>query len=153
MSKVFDHYAHYYDLLYRDKDYAGEAKYDASHILKHNKNAKTILDLGCGTGAHAEQLARLGFSVVGVDLSPVMLSRAEARKAVLPTEIAERLVFIQGDVRNVRIGKQFDAVISLFHVMSYQTSNADLENAYATAAAHLNPGGVFYLIFGMAQQY
>jgi SAM-dependent methyltransferase len=40
-----------------------------------------------------------------------------------------------------------DAVISLFHVMSYQTANADLEAAMATAAAHLRPGGVFLFDF------
>jgi SAM-dependent methyltransferase len=76
-----------------------------------------------------------------------MLSRAEARKISLPTEVAARLTFGLGDVRNVRTGKTYDAVLSLFHVMSYQTTNADLEAAFETASVHLRPGGLFLFDF------
>jgi len=147
MSKTFDVYARYYDLLYRDKDYAAEAEYVASLIREHAPQAKRILELGCGTGAHAEQLARMGYTIHGVDLSEAMLARAEARKASLPPEVAARLSFGLGDVRTVRTGETYDAVISLFHVMSYQTANADLEAAFKTAAAHLKPGGLFLFDF------
>ena len=143
MSQVFDAYARYYDLLYRDKDYAGEAEYVAAHIRKQVPQAGRILELGCGTGAHAEHLARMGYIVHGVDMSEAMLARAEARKAGLPPELAARLSFGRGDVRTVRTGATYDAVISLFHVMSYQTSNDDLQAAFATAKAHLSPGGLF----------
>jgi SAM-dependent methyltransferase len=139
VSQVFDAYARYYDLLYRDKDYAAEATYVASHLPVGAR----ILELGCGTGAHAEQLARMGFSVHGVDLSPVMLERAQTRRSALAPDIAARLSFGQGDIRDVRTGKTYDAAISLFHVMSYQTSNDDLTAAFRTAAAHLSPGGRF----------
>ena len=144
---VFNAYASYYDLLYRDKDYAGEAEYVATHIRKQAPQAKRILDLGCGTGAHAEHLARMGYTVHGVDMSESMLARAEARKATLPPEIAARLSFGLGDVRTVRTGQIYDVVISLFHVMSYQTANADLEAAFDTAANHLKAGGLFLFDF------
>lgn len=144
---VFDSYARYYDLLYRDKDYAGEAAYVAAHVRRHAPRAKRILELGCGTGAHAEHLARMGYAVHGIDQSETMLARAAARRATLAPEIASRLSFGPGDARSVRTGETHDAVISLFHVMSYQTSNADLQAAFATAAAHLRPGGVFVFDF------
>jgi SAM-dependent methyltransferase len=147
MSPVFDTYARYYDLLYRDKDYAGESEYVAAHIRKQAPQAKHILELGCGTGAHAEYLARMGYIVHGVDMSKAMLARAEARKASLPPEVAARLTFGHGDVRTVRTGENYDAVISLFHVMSYQTSDADLEAAFETASVHLQPGGLFLFDF------
>jgi SAM-dependent methyltransferase len=147
MSQVFDTYARYYDLLYRDKDYAAESEYVATHIRKHSPQAKRILELGCGTGAHAEHLARMGYTVHGVDMSEAMLARAEARKSVLPTEVAARLSFSLGDVRNVRTGEKFDAVISLFHVISYQTTNADLCAVFDTAAAHLQSAGLFLFDF------
>jgi predicted TPR repeat methyltransferase len=147
MSQVFDTYARYYDLFYRDKDYAGESEYVAAHIRKQVPKVKWILELGCGTGAHAEHLARLGYTVHGVDLSEAMLVRAEARKASLPPEVAARLSFGLGDVRIVRTGKTYDAVISLFHVMSYQTTNADLEATFETASVHLQPGGLFLFDF------
>jgi hypothetical protein len=43
----------------------------------------------------------------------------------------------------VRTGETYDAAISLFHVMSYQVTNDDLQAAFATAKSHLNPGGLF----------
>lgn len=144
---VFDSYSRYYDLLYRDKDYAGEAAYLASHLRRHAPKAASILELGCGTGTHAEHLARAGFTVHGVDQSESMLARAAARKSALPAELAARLSFGRGDARTVRTGAQYDAVISLFHVMSYQTGNADLQAAFATAATHLRPGGLFLFDF------
>ena len=147
MSQVFDTYARYYDLLYRDKDYAGESEYVSAHIRTQAPQAKHILELGCGTGTHAEYLARMGYIVHGVDLSEAMLSLAEKRKATLPSEVAMRLSFGPGDVRTVRTGKKYDAVISLFHVISYQTTNDDLAAAFETASAHLQPGGLFLFDF------
>lgn len=81
--------------------------------------------------------------MTGIDRSEVMLARAEARKASLPRSIAALLDFAQGDATTVRTGKRYDAVIALFHVMSYQTTNADLDAVFDTAATHLPPGGIF----------
>ncbi len=144
---VFDSYSCYYDLLYRDKDYAGEAAYLTSHLRRHVPHAGHILELGCGTGAHAEHLVRMGYAVHGVDQSESMLAQAATRRSGLPAETAARLSFGRGDVRTVRTGATYEAVISLFHVMSYQTTNADLQAAFATAAAHLRPGGLFVFDF------
>lgn len=147
MNRVFDNYARYYDLLYRDKDYCAESEYIAGRIRKKLPKANSILELGCGTGAHAEYLARMGYIVHGIDLSENMLALAEARKASLPAELAARLSFGVDDVRSLRIDQTFDAVISLFHVVSYQSSNAELQEIVATAASHLNPGGLFLFDF------
>lgn len=147
MSQVFNSYARYYDLLYRDKDYAGESEYVAAHISEQIPKANKILELGCGTGAHAEYLARMGYTVHGIDMSEAMLARAVARKAMLPPEIAGRLSFSLGDVCSIRTGETYDAVISLFHVMSYQTTNTDLEATFDTAAVHLESGGLFLFDF------
>lgn len=144
---VFDAYARYYDLLYKDKDYEAEARYIAGMIRQYHPQATSILDLGCGTGKHAEYLARMGFVVHGVDMSETMLACAQQRKLSLPPEIAARLAFSHGDVRLVRTGQAYDVVISLFHVMSYQTANADLQAAMQTAAAHLHAGGLFLFDF------
>ncbi len=147
MTKVFDAYASYYDLLYRDKDYAAEAEYVASHIRRNAPAAKRVLELGCGTGGHATHLAQMGYFVHGVDLSEGMLSRALLRKDALLPEVAARLSFSKGDVRTVRTTEMYDAVISLFHVVSYQVSNADLDATFETAWSHLGSGGLFLFDF------
>ena len=144
---VFNTYAKYYDLLYKDKNYISESKYVDTLIKKNSTNAKHILELGCGTGAHAEHLARMGYTVHGVDMSKTMLARAEARKTGLPADVAARLSFTLGDVRSVRTEKKYDVVISLFHVMSYQSTNDDLVAAFETAYTHLSKGGLFLFDF------
>lgn len=140
---VFGAYSRYYDLLYRDKDYAAEAMYVRDLLMTHAPEARTLLEIGCGTGAHAAELAALGYAVTGVDLSEGMLGAADARRSALPDDLSGRLAFAHGDARSVRLRTRFDAVISLFHVMSYQTSNEDLAAAFATAREHLTPHGVF----------
>lgn len=139
---VFGAYARYYDLLYRDKNYRAEAEYVASLIREQAPNASAVLEIGAGTGGHASELARMGYDVLGIDSSATMLESAKQRQATLDRDIASRLSFVRGDARTFRAGRCFDAVISLFHVMSYQTANEDLAAAFATAAEHLGPGGV-----------
>lgn len=146
---VFGAYSQYYDLLYKDKDYEGEAAYVRSLIERYHPSARSVLDLGCGTGRHALLLAESGYRMTGIDRSPDMLSAANAQLASASPERAARLsssgaapTFIQGDVRSVRTGQKFDVVVSLFHVMSYQTSNDDLKAALLTIKEHLAPGGV-----------
>ena len=140
---VFGQYSRYYDLLYRDKNYQAEADFVAHMLAPHIAGAGTILELGCGTGKHAQLLAEKGYSVHGVDQSEEMLHAANERIAQLPEAVAKRLVFAPGDARNYETAQRFDAVISLFHVASYQTTNDDLLAMVQTAATHLKPGGVF----------
>ena len=140
---VFAAYSRYYDLLYRDKDYSGEARYVTELIKRHAPNSTRVIEIGCGTGGHARELAALGLRVHGIDRSAGMLEAADAKLDSVEPEIRARMRFSQGDARSVRLGEKADAVISLFHVMSYQTSNADLTAAFATARAHLESGGVF----------
>ncbi len=136
---VFGAYSRYYNLLYKDKDYAGETDYVLRLIEKHHPGTGSILDLGCGTGKHDLLLAQKGYDVTGVDRSEEMLAEARANAQAR----SSRATFLQGDVRTVKLDKTFDAVISLFHVMSYQATNEDLAAAFATVRAHLKSGGLF----------
>jgi SAM-dependent methyltransferase len=137
MTGVFDSdYAKVYDLLYQDKDYAGEASYIAGLVRKHASEAISVLDLGSGTGKHADLLARDGFEVHGVELSEDMLAMARGLNR-------EGLSFSQGDIRSARVDKKFDAVLSLFHVISYLPQNEDIMQAFETARHHLESGGLF----------
>jgi 2-polyprenyl-3-methyl-5-hydroxy-6-metoxy-1,4-benzoquinol methylase len=141
---IFQDYARYYDLLYRDKDYPGEARYVHGLVQAQRPGAQTLLDLGCGTGGHAFPLAELGYAVTGVDLSEVSLGLAQAK---LAARNDARVEFLHGDIRTLRLGRQYDVVAALFHVLSYQTSAEDLRQTLATAREHLAPGGVFLFDF------
>jgi len=141
---VFEAYSQYYDLLYRDKDYAAEADYIGKLIERERPGSRTVLDFGCGTGRHDLLLAARGLNVTGVDLSADMLKVAEAECKKRPAASAgtQPPRFIQGDLRSLRLGERFDVVISLFHVMSYQSSNADLLASLRTLREHAKPGGL-----------
>lgn len=147
MSEVFDVYALYYDLLYKDKDYLSESEYIVNLMKEYKPTAEKILELGCGTGAHASYFAEMGFYVHGVDKSEAMLEKAIIRKSALSSDTNARLTFASGDIRTYRTEQTFDVVLSLFHVFSYQTTNEDLIKTFQTAAAHLNPGGILIFDF------
>lgn len=140
---VFGSYARYYDLLYQDKDYTNEARFIMNLLNAHAPEAESLLELGSGTGAHAALLAEHPYIVHGIDMSTDMLERAEQRRATLPASLAESISFSQGDIRDVRLNTTFDAVLSLFHVMSYQPTNADLQAAFTTARTHMQEDGIF----------
>ena len=137
----FCEYAQYYNMLYKDKDYRGEVEYIDLLIREKFPEAKTILDLGCGTGRHAQLLAEKNYTVFGVDVSEDMLSIAKQ----LPSN--PNLAFQHGDIRSLSLGRKYDIVVSLFHVMSYQSKNEDLINAFHTMYDHLNDCGVFLFDF------
>ncbi len=137
---VFNNYSKYYDLLYKDKDYKAETAYIISLIEKHSFGTKTILEFGGGTGIHGSLLAKNGYSVLGIEMSPEMLQMAKAREMETKDGCFKS---IAGDIRKIKLNRSFDVLISLFHVISYQTSNEDLESTFENAACHLEQGGVF----------
>lgn len=140
---VFGKYSRYYDLLYQEKDYQGEAEFIAGLIERFKPGTRSYLELGSGSGIHAALLSTMGYSAECYDFSEEMLGAAQARRSELPAELAERLNFSHGDIRSLRLGKKFDCVAALFHVLSYTSSNTDLKAAFATAREHMNPDGIF----------
>jgi len=146
---IFRNYANYYDIIYDDKDYGAECNFLESIFSKYsNRPIKAILDLGCGTGGHALILAERGYKVTGVDISQKMLEigkrKAEERKL--------NIEFILGNIRSIELNHKFDAVISMFAVISYQITNEALISTFKKAFKHLKRNGlfIFYAWFGPA---
>jgi SAM-dependent methyltransferase len=131
---AFDATSRYYDLLYREKDYAGEATYIDRLLKRHGAGGADLLDFGSGTGRHGRLLGEMGYRVTGIERSASMVAMAEQ---------TENFSCQLGDICSVRLGRSFDAVLSLFHVVSYQTGNREVQAVFANAAEHLNPGGLF----------
>jgi len=88
---------------------------DAIERILHLKKVGRILDVGCGAGRHAIELAGRGYKVTGLDLSEPLL--AEARKAAKAAGV--RPTFVHGDMRKLRYAGAFDAAISMFTSFGY----------------------------------
>jgi len=140
---VFGEYADFYDAFYRNKSYAAEAGFVHGLIQEHVRRTKpSILDFGCGTGKHACEMAVFGYSVLGVDRSEHMIRQAQERAAG-----RSDLEFVVGDIRDKQMDRKFDAVVSLFHVISYLPADEDLRSVFLNARRHLLDGGVFLFDF------
>jgi SAM-dependent methyltransferase len=138
---VFEKYAKYYDLLYQDKDYKSESAYISSLINTHLPETKKILEFGSGSGIHGRLLGDLGYQVTGIERSQQMIDLGIKKADLNGSTSNFRCVL--GDCTKTLIGNDFDAVISLFHVLSYQTSNKLITAMLNNAHKQLKPGGIF----------
>jgi SAM-dependent methyltransferase len=138
---VFEKYAKYYDLLYHDKDYKEESDYISSLIKTHHPATKKILEFGSGSGIHGRLLGDLGYQVSGIERSQQMIELGNEKARL--NEAATNFSCVLGDCTDTFIGNDFDAVISLFHVLSYQTSNESITAMLNNACNQLKPGGIF----------
>lgn len=144
---TFSRYASYYDILYQDKDYEGEALFVARLIRKLMPEAEEkirVLDLACGTGRHAMELARLGYQVEGSDLSAEMVKVAvkESKKNRLDIRYYNESFQTAG-----RIDKKYDVIVSMFSAINYLTSYADLAAALSNIDLLLEENGIFIFDF------
>lgn len=137
-TPVFDAYSRYYDLLYQDKDYIGEAKYIQNLLSKHGVTTGDLLEFGSGTGKHGSLLAAHGYKVHGIERSAEMVAQATQSNGFSCQH---------GDICSVQVDRSFDAVLSLFHVFSYQLSNDCVKAVFARAAEHLKTDGLFIFDF------
>jgi SAM-dependent methyltransferase len=135
---VFEQYAPWYDLLYEDKDYVAEAAFVDERLRAHGIDGGKLLDVGCGTGVHALEFARHGWDVTGIDLSDAMIRKAKAQASRGGPPVR----FRPGDACEAGPERDLDAVVSLFHVASYQTSQAKFEGLLKTACSALKPKGL-----------
>jgi len=113
-----------------------------------------ILDIACGHGRHSLELARRGFRVTGVDLSPrsLDLAREAARGESLDAEFVER------DARELDFDAEFDVAINLFtSVIGYFEDDADTQKVLNAVARALVPGGSFLVdtvnAFALGRRY
>ena len=131
---MFESYSRYYDLLYKDKDYNAEVQHVLKLFSSHGITGKDLLEFGSGTGQHGRLLAREGYNVHGIELSQEMVDK---------TIHISGFTCQQGDIAQVKLGRKYNAVLSLFHVMSYQVDNSQLQRVFENASAHLSNNGLF----------
>ncbi len=140
-------FASVYDIFMNQVDYDKWLKHIYAIWDKFAIKPKTIIDLGCGTGSIALPLAKKGYDVIGVDLSPEML--AEADHKAMEEGLSVR--FVCQDMTELELGEKVDCILSLCDSVNYLTENGQLEDAFRCIAKHLTKKGLF--LFDLNTEY
>jgi len=130
--RLYGEFSSWWPLLSAPEGYADEAEfYRKSIISACSYHPRTVLELGSGGGNNASYL-KAYFEMTLVDLSPGMLA---VSKSLNP-----ECEHIRGDMRNVRLGRLFDAIF-IHDAITHMTTEQDLRSALETAFMHCRPGG------------
>ena len=130
--RLYQELADWWPLISPPGEYAAEAAYLAGLFTSADIEVRDVLDLGSGGGHVAVHLKdRLNLTLVNLSAGMLAVSRR------LNPKCAHR----QGDMRTVRLGRMFDAVL-VHDAVNYVTDEDDLRQLIATAFAHCRPGGM-----------
>ena len=130
--RLYGELSDWFHLLTDPEDYAEEAAFYRRVLLEAcDEPPRRVLELGSGGGNNASHLKE-HFELTLVDRSPEMLE--------LSGSLNPECHHVVGDMRDVRLGEEFDAVF-VHDAVSYITTEDDLAATMATAAVHLRPGG------------
>jgi SAM-dependent methyltransferase len=134
----YDIYARFYDLDLGDSD-------ADLHMIQQFavRCGSPILELACGTGRVLLPLARQGYQVTGVDVSPAMLD--VARRKVAAENLAERITLVEQDMRALELGSCFNLVFVAVNSFMHILNTDDQLDVLARIRRHLNPGGLLLL--------
>jgi SAM-dependent methyltransferase len=126
-----------YDERWRRMEAAGRSVHGEADLVDEllgGAGGRAVLDAGCGTGRVAVELARRGYSTVGVDLDPAMLATARAK--------APDLEWIDADLAGLDLGgRRFAAVVAAGNVMIFLAPGSDAA-VVSALCRHVEPGGI-----------
>ena len=128
-----------YDSLTLDVDYDGVVDFYMQLLEREGLNPRTAVDLACGTGSVALRLAKMGLSVVAVDMSEEMLCVAAQKAERLPN----RPQFICQKLQSLHLSRGVDLAVCALDSMDYILDPADCKEAIKRVYKALNPGGCF----------
>ena len=128
-----------YDRLTNDVDYEAIVAFYHEILNKENIRPKTAADLACGTGSVALILARMGYRVVGVDMSEEMLTVAQQRAC----EQEQMPLFVCQKLQHLRLSRGVDMAVCALDGLDYILNPEDCKKAIQRVWKALNPGGIF----------
>lgn len=125
--------ARWYDALYSFKDYQAEADQLLALLREKRPNAKTLLDVACGSAEHDRYLAQ-HYQVDGIDLQPEFVEIAAAKNPAGRYTVA--------DMRAFDLGRSYDIILCLFSSIGYLRTLDKVGRALQCFRRHLAPGGL-----------
>ena len=132
-------YSEYYDAIYSTKDYGAEVDVLCGIFSGMGCSSPgRLLDVGCGTGGHSLQFAKLGWQTVGIDIDTESIATARAKADRLGAELTRKPVFHTRLAMDLDDGG-FDAAIAMFNVINYLDTLDTLE-AFIAAIAKRSKG-------------
>lgn len=126
----------WYDEIYGFVDYAAASKSLMEVIARRAPQARSLLDVACGTGRHLEHFASR-YACEGLDINEQMLVKAKAR--------CPGIRFHRGSMIDFDLGSKFDVVSVLFSSIAYVKHPDNLVRTVCNLERHLAPGGVIVI--------
>jgi len=136
---TYTSFAYIYDKLMYDIDYSNWADYIEEIFSINKKDVSLLLDLGCGTGSFCVEMAKRGYDMIGVDISPDMLSCAREKAESNGVDI----LFLNQDMTGFELYGTVDAAVCLMDSINYITGKRDLKRMFKLVKNYLNPDGLF----------
>lgn len=144
---IYKSFAQVYDNLMTDTPYELWLEHLLDAFKRYDLAGKEILDLACGTGEMSSRLARKGYKVIGVDLSPEMLEIAQEKSYSNNLQV----IYVNQDLKELELHKKSDSVISFCDGFNYILDQNDLLNIFKKINTYLNDNGLF--IFDISSEY
>ena len=132
-------FSEFYDALTANVSYDTVAQVLSSLLTRYGKGRGLLLDLACGTGSVSVRLAKKGYEVIGVDLSPEMLSEAQ-NKAY---SAGQNILFLCQDMTALDLYGTVDAAVCTLDGLCHLPDEESLSAALRKVSLFMNPGGVF----------
>ena len=137
---IYQGFAYIYDQLMKDAPYDQWVSFIQQSIAKYSPGAKTILDVGCGTGEIAVRLANQQFDVTGVDLSEDMLAVAQSKLE----ENKVQVLFLKQDMRDLAgFSEPFDVITICCDSLNYLENKEDIITTFRAVHHQLKSQGLF----------
>jgi len=133
---MFTKTARYYDALYSFKDYSAAATEIREVVERHIPGAKSLLDVGCGTGRHVAEFSPY-YDVEGLDIDAGLLAVARER--------CPEVTFHEASMVDFQLDSRYDVVTCLFSSIAYVKTLDNMRATVQSLRDHLNPGGVILI--------
>lgn len=154
----YENLASVYDVFMDNVDYDGWCRYLVKQLYEAEIRDGLVCELGCGTGDMTERLARAGYDMIGIDVSPEMLGIAQKKELLrrhpelqdedtaAPAAEAEKIpdiLYLLQDMRSFELYGTVRAIVSVCDSLNYITEEEELLQVFRLVNNYLDPGGLF----------